>query len=843
MVAVDTYPRDKLGVALAGGGFRASIFHIGVLRRLAKLDMLRYVEVISSVSGGSITAALYVLLLKRELEKSTTGVLSQDDYEALINQLEQRLLKGIQKNLRTRLFMNPFALIYLMFTGGSLGKRMARLYERFIYKSTVAELDSRSRPFWCSGRIRLHEIKIRPKNFLAQDDIESYNRRQVREQGSVITKLVLNATTLNTGTRFFFTASELGDYSYGYIREDEIERIIKIKSLIEPHSSNPLAILLKIILKGMAAPFSWMWRTLHCAQISRTAPGVTELSVPEEEVQKIYRWLKSGDNQDLSSDWQTMLNEHYDVGLLRFADMGLLRKARISAWYVGTLMNQQDKIAGGYNYSQHFDNLTDSLGLIWHTLPDTTKSMLNTYISNCRLLLFIEYVYLVRSAEIISWDIRKDWDELSLAQAVAISANFPPVFKPFRMANIFDDVEVSRLGLTDGGVFDNLGIYGLLDEHCSFIIASDTGKKMAIQPHIPASRSKMMFRIVDVLMEVDVKQTKHALLERYSVSSQLGKLNNQIRKLGYSGDSIVADNNKFLFPRELPELAIFHIDSPQVQHILEGRLQVDGITSSDLADIRTDLDGFGDIESQALINQGYINTDYYLKRYFKPGVDTAGQYINPAMASRYTLCDYPYLPKDFVWPDVKETSQLPKPGLYKLPQNKIRWALDAAKKRFFKWASPPAFVSPIYISWLITLGLIYGLISCTRSISISFQEISRYLVGAVVNTLQSMLPFMDKWANVRFSVGGVLEIVLIVLIIYLLVKFVTEKFRNKRKAKQPHTSIWRSMVRVMVRVVRWVSYLKDGVMAFAWVFVLSGVFIFIYFVYGLPYLWATRVKS
>ena len=70
--------RDKLGLALAGGGFRASLFHIGVLRRMAELDMLRYVEVLSTVSGGSIVGALYILLLKREIDNKSR--LDQADY-------------------------------------------------------------------------------------------------------------------------------------------------------------------------------------------------------------------------------------------------------------------------------------------------------------------------------------------------------------------------------------------------------------------------------------------------------------------------------------------------------------------------------------------------------------------------------------------------------------------------------------------------------------------------------------------------------------------------------------------------------------------------------------------
>ena len=52
----------KMGLALSGGGFRASIYHIGVLAALAEHDMLRHVEVLSCVSGGSILGAYYYLL-------------------------------------------------------------------------------------------------------------------------------------------------------------------------------------------------------------------------------------------------------------------------------------------------------------------------------------------------------------------------------------------------------------------------------------------------------------------------------------------------------------------------------------------------------------------------------------------------------------------------------------------------------------------------------------------------------------------------------------------------------------------------------------------------------------
>ena len=51
----------KLGLALSGGGFRATLFHLGVVRFLREAGALRDVTDIASVSGGSILAAHLVL--------------------------------------------------------------------------------------------------------------------------------------------------------------------------------------------------------------------------------------------------------------------------------------------------------------------------------------------------------------------------------------------------------------------------------------------------------------------------------------------------------------------------------------------------------------------------------------------------------------------------------------------------------------------------------------------------------------------------------------------------------------------------------------------------------------
>lgn len=51
----------RIGVALSGGGYRAAGFHIGTLKKLNELGILTNVDVLSTISGGSITGAAYCL--------------------------------------------------------------------------------------------------------------------------------------------------------------------------------------------------------------------------------------------------------------------------------------------------------------------------------------------------------------------------------------------------------------------------------------------------------------------------------------------------------------------------------------------------------------------------------------------------------------------------------------------------------------------------------------------------------------------------------------------------------------------------------------------------------------
>ena len=54
-----TVTDPRIGLALSGGGFRATAFGLGCLRALHDTDLLRHVAVVSGISGGSLLTAMW----------------------------------------------------------------------------------------------------------------------------------------------------------------------------------------------------------------------------------------------------------------------------------------------------------------------------------------------------------------------------------------------------------------------------------------------------------------------------------------------------------------------------------------------------------------------------------------------------------------------------------------------------------------------------------------------------------------------------------------------------------------------------------------------------------------
>jgi NTE family protein len=197
----------KIGLALSGGGFRAALFHVGVLARLAELGILRRVEVVSSVSGGSIIGALYYIHVKNLLERKPDAEITDADYVELVETIHRDFRLAVQKNLRARAFLNPAKNAWMAKATYSRSDRIGDLYDKFFYKPAWG----RERPKRWFGlvdtQIALNELKIQPrgdkKGFRPDED---NGRRDAK-----VPILLINATTLNTGHNWRFEAVRMGE--------------------------------------------------------------------------------------------------------------------------------------------------------------------------------------------------------------------------------------------------------------------------------------------------------------------------------------------------------------------------------------------------------------------------------------------------------------------------------------------------------------------------------------------------------------------------------------------------------------------------------------------------------
>jgi NTE family protein len=78
-IATDSGEEPEGGVALclSGGGYRAMLFHLGVIWRLREAGWLERLDRVSSVSGGSITAAALALANADDFEEAVVGRLRE----------------------------------------------------------------------------------------------------------------------------------------------------------------------------------------------------------------------------------------------------------------------------------------------------------------------------------------------------------------------------------------------------------------------------------------------------------------------------------------------------------------------------------------------------------------------------------------------------------------------------------------------------------------------------------------------------------------------------------------------------------------------------------------------
>ena len=197
--AAHTYHRGKVGLGLSGGGFRAAFYHIGVMTRMAEVDALRSIEVLSTVSGGSVIGAHYYLEVQRLLQSKPDQQLTQKDFIDLMARLQTDFLAGVQRNIGARVNSSLYANWRMTQTGYSNSCRIGELYEKELF-SRVQDGHAADQP-----RI-MPELMIHPAG---QPDFNPRYDNWRRINKTPI--LLLNTTSFNTGHNWHFTASWMGE--------------------------------------------------------------------------------------------------------------------------------------------------------------------------------------------------------------------------------------------------------------------------------------------------------------------------------------------------------------------------------------------------------------------------------------------------------------------------------------------------------------------------------------------------------------------------------------------------------------------------------------------------------
>lgn len=125
-----------------------------------------------------------------------------------------------------------------------------------------------------------------------------------------------------------------------------------------------------------------------------------------------------------------------------------------------------------------------------------------------------------------------------MCRAVAASSAFPPVFPPLRLdaSSYAHASSVEYVTLTDGGVYDNMGINPLVRARnaLDYVIVSDGGKPFALDERPTESGAIVLKAALDIMMEqirgleFDRLQHRHAALKGpqplwFSIDSREGE--------------------------------------------------------------------------------------------------------------------------------------------------------------------------------------------------------------------------------------------------------------------------------------------------------------------------------
>jgi NTE family protein len=196
--------------------------------------------------------------------------------------------------------------------------------------------------------------------------------------------------------------------------------------------------------------------------------------------------------------------------------------------------------------------------------------------------------------------------DLSLARAVGASSAFPPIFSPVTIrcnpsawkrlegAYLYDDIRFrKRLILTDGGVYDNMGLEAVWNDGFKSVLVCDAGAPWKNIPTPAKNWFGQLLRVFSVVGAQTGALRKRTLIENFLEKDASGN------PLHYGG-------------------TYWGIATEINDYGLSDSMLKDNAKTDVLRNVRTRLNRFSPEEQGNLINWGYALTDTAMRRwYFK----------------------------------------------------------------------------------------------------------------------------------------------------------------------------------------------------------------------------------
>jgi predicted acylesterase/phospholipase RssA len=170
--------KPRIGLALSGGGFRASLYHLGTIRCLEEKGIMDRVEVMSTVSGGSIIGAYYLV----EMEKKLRVKCGRSRLE-LCDEIIDEFCDKLTLNFRMRglvfyPFYHPIMTLLSLIRIAHRGDTMAKAFEKKLF----------------APKLRIGDLPV-----------QVFRDSQHGLQFDVGTRILINTTSLITGRRVVFS--------------------------------------------------------------------------------------------------------------------------------------------------------------------------------------------------------------------------------------------------------------------------------------------------------------------------------------------------------------------------------------------------------------------------------------------------------------------------------------------------------------------------------------------------------------------------------------------------------------------------------------------------------------